>query len=376
MDVTFASSGALSRAHYSIVRKVETAQSVHQADQFLALEAKVVHERLSRSSLSVKACKECLVMLMYISTTASPGFLPPGSFDFALAHALNLVEAGKSIEDKRIGYLFCAELMAPHHELRLMMVNTLRKDLESGSPGRMCLALDNIVTFANEDIVPAVQDAVLDLISHNYPHVRRRAVLALRSLAVFNPDLLSQSSGTIVARLQDRNEAVVGSALIAAAQLPSSDPSFSNARHVVNGLFSSVSISTRSAISLRVIHCLQGMGLSEGHVPFAIDLLNSFSSSREPVLLLGIFRLLSQQTPSKLMEAEKAQGTSCVGSIQNLLASHDINDQYLYLACLTCIDPVIWAGTSPDRPLVLEGWEVEKIMQFLESPDDSIRKMV
>jgi hypothetical protein len=53
MDVTFASSGALSRAHYSIVRKVETAQSVHQADQFLALEVKTVHDRLSRSSLSV-----------------------------------------------------------------------------------------------------------------------------------------------------------------------------------------------------------------------------------------------------------------------------------------------------------------------------------
>jgi AP-4 complex subunit epsilon-1 len=69
--------------------------------------------------------------------------------------------------DLEAGYLFCAELMPPQHELRLMMVNTLRKDLESGSPGRMCLALDNIVTFANEDIVPAVQDAVLDLISHN-----------------------------------------------------------------------------------------------------------------------------------------------------------------------------------------------------------------
>jgi hypothetical protein len=31
----------------------------------------------------------------------------------------------------------------------------------------MCLALDNLIAFANEDIVPAVQDVILDLISHN-----------------------------------------------------------------------------------------------------------------------------------------------------------------------------------------------------------------
>ena len=53
MDVPFQSSGALSRAHYSIVRKVETAEIVQQADQYLALELKAVHERLSRSSLTI-----------------------------------------------------------------------------------------------------------------------------------------------------------------------------------------------------------------------------------------------------------------------------------------------------------------------------------
>jgi AP-4 complex subunit epsilon-1 len=33
MDVTFINSGALSRAHYSLVRKVESAQSSQAADQ-------------------------------------------------------------------------------------------------------------------------------------------------------------------------------------------------------------------------------------------------------------------------------------------------------------------------------------------------------
>ncbi|TEB37502.1 ARM repeat-containing protein [Coprinellus micaceus] len=378
MDTTFASSGALSRAHYAIVRQVEEASSVQEADQALAFEVKRVHERLARAAPTISKCKECLVILLYISSVALPGFLVPGSFEFAFPHALNLAEVGRTIEEKRIGYLFCAELMSTDHELRLMMVNTLRKDLESGSPGRMCLALDNLIAFANEDIVPAVQDVILDLISHNYPHIRRRAILALRSLAQFEPTLLSQGSETIVKRLQDRSESVAVSALAATAALPTSDPNFASARLVVNGLFSSIGISSSSALSLRILQCLQGVGLSETHVPFALDLIRSSAcstSSYKPASLLGLFRLLSQHTPPKLIEAEKAQEMSAVKCLTHLLQSQDPNDHYLYLACLLCVDPAVWAGTQEGRLLVLEAWEVERVMGFLESDDDYIRKM-
>ena len=71
--------------------------------------------------------------------------LPPGALDFALPHAVNLAEAGSSIDERKtgeayrqflverllltlpLGYLFCSEIMPPHHDLKLMLVNTLRK---------------------------------------------------------------------------------------------------------------------------------------------------------------------------------------------------------------------------------------------------------
>jgi AP-4 complex subunit epsilon-1 len=76
-----------------------------------------------------------------MTTTAG---LPPGALEFALPHAVNLAEAGSSIEDRKAGtfhisprplrllqlfpgYLFCSEIMPPHHDLKLMLVNTLRK---------------------------------------------------------------------------------------------------------------------------------------------------------------------------------------------------------------------------------------------------------
>ena len=55
--------------------------------------------------------------------------------------------------------------------------------------------------------------------------------------------------------------------------------------------------------------------------------------------------------------------------MQKFLTSYDLNYQYTYLACLLCLEPEIWAGTSSDHPIALEAWEVEKIMQYLDSPD-------
>lgn len=71
----------------------------------------------------------------------APGATPDVSF--SLPHAISLAEAGKTVQDKKIGrfikflprtktlhstgYLFCVETMPKHHELQLMLVNTLRK---------------------------------------------------------------------------------------------------------------------------------------------------------------------------------------------------------------------------------------------------------
>ena len=48
MEVPFISSGALSRAHYVLVRKVELAQSTQQADNYLLEEVDALRDRLSR----------------------------------------------------------------------------------------------------------------------------------------------------------------------------------------------------------------------------------------------------------------------------------------------------------------------------------------
>ena len=53
MDVPFISSGAQSRAHYALVRKVEVATSLQQADQHLLAEVKSIRNRIAQPGLSL-----------------------------------------------------------------------------------------------------------------------------------------------------------------------------------------------------------------------------------------------------------------------------------------------------------------------------------
>ena len=118
MDVPFVSSGAISRSHYALVRKVETAQTPQQADQYILAEVDSIRSQLHRSTLTAvrapfpsycllyspdaqKQCKECLIILLYCTmNVASEGTL---DLDFALRHAVNLAESGSTVQDKRIG---------------------------------------------------------------------------------------------------------------------------------------------------------------------------------------------------------------------------------------------------------------------------------
>jgi AP-4 complex subunit epsilon-1 len=53
MDIPFVSSGALSRAHYALVRKIESATSIQSANQLLIPEIKSRREQLGHPGLSL-----------------------------------------------------------------------------------------------------------------------------------------------------------------------------------------------------------------------------------------------------------------------------------------------------------------------------------
>lgn len=70
------------------------------------------------------------------------------------------------------------------------------------------------------------------------------------------------------------------------------------------------------------------------------------------------------------------QSLSPVACIRHLLTSKDANDQYLFVSCLDCLSPTLWAGTLPGTIAVLDEWEVQKVMKLLDSHDRLVRKIV
>ena len=118
MDVPFISSGAISRAHYALVRKVESSDSTQSADHHILAEVENIRRQMARSTpssvrlwfqhghscesslTSQRQCKEYLIILLYCLTSITTRSL---DLDFALPSAVNLAEAGRAVQDKRVG---------------------------------------------------------------------------------------------------------------------------------------------------------------------------------------------------------------------------------------------------------------------------------
>lgn len=78
----------------------------------------------------------------------------PLDTDFALVPALKLAEGGRS--HRRTGYRFLVERLPPGHELALMLINTVRKDLASSNPAHILMALGAICHLPSAELAPAV----------------------------------------------------------------------------------------------------------------------------------------------------------------------------------------------------------------------------
>lgn len=97
-------------------------------------------------------------------------------------------------------------------------------------------------------------------------------------------------------------------------------------------------------------------------------------TERSADLLREAFMLLSTVSPEALREYRSS--SSAIISIRHFLSSGHPNDVYLFVSCLSCLDPSIWTGAHLNTVAVLDEREVHGIMRLLDSPDGLIRKTV
>lgn len=95
----------------------------------------------------------------------------------------------------------------------------------------------------------------------------------------------------------------------------------------------------------------------------------------------------SDQRPT---EGQRTIDYHPIARIRHFLSSQSLTEHYLFLSCLVALDASLWAGIpvtrketpdpsaslAPEVTSVLDQWEVERIMGFLESDDIGIRALV
>ncbi|KAG8908834.1 hypothetical protein FRB99_003072 [Tulasnella sp. 403] len=357
MEVTFGNSGAINRAHYALVQKVETATDPGLADAAIIREIDNIRAQFTKGTFSPDStqCRDALLILLYCTTALTYGLPRPDYMEFALPAAAGLAEGGSRHSDRR--------------------------DLESHDESRICMALDMLVQGPTPDVIPAIENRLEELLSHKSFHVKRRALAAFRVLSQHDQELLQRTMRKIHKRLRD--DVVPEVALSLAVDLVKAD--ILSAETVIPPIVDLIGRTPskrdhrRQPCLLRAIKSLgelAGYASTEEVPHLANILLQNCKPSQPYTVILEVFRAL-RHVPEQVLEAvlSAASTSHPISAIRPWLSSKDRNLQYALLACLLALDVRLWAGTEEKIPPQLQEAEVHRIMSLLDSNDPTIRLM-
>ncbi|KAG8735841.1 hypothetical protein FRC10_010089 [Ceratobasidium sp. 414] len=383
---SYIKSAAVSRHHYALTHKVENATSVQEADAAVWVEVDRIRAKVAGGLVDTY---EELVVLMYCHTAATVRVVSAADLEFALSPAVNLAATGRAVKHR---LTFCAMFMPQDHPLQLMLVNTVRKEIESEEKARIVLAMDFIIACPSEFLAPAVAPRLEVLLSHKSyaapPPPRttltRRCFGEGKISGVVLPTdsprpmdtHLSHHKPTIMRRLtRAAREDYVRSDEVGAV-----DALLTAARELLQSgaLVSNDLIPVIAALLEKTII---GSGKGKRH---------SQQNHRSPRLVTSLVSTLQSAVtaPGKELLPEsprppqsKSTTRHPVLVIRSLLVSRDPTERRAGLACLHALDARLWAGVPLDGaentiPPVLDEWEVGAIMRGLGDPDNTLRQLV
>ncbi|XP_015753041.1 PREDICTED: AP-4 complex subunit epsilon-1-like [Acropora digitifera] len=204
-----------SRAFQSLVRAIGEAKSKHEEDRIIVKELGLLKDKLTQRDLSKKEMRENLVRLIYcqmLGHDVSSGYV----------EAIKFAEQQSTL-DKRVGYLAASLFLHEDHELIVLLINTLQKDLKSANVMEVCCALTVVCKLINKDMMPALLPQVLQLLQSKRDIVRKKAVMALHSFYIKSPSsipdlkehakkaIMDKDPGVMCASLQVFNELIKAS---------------------------------------------------------------------------------------------------------------------------------------------------------------------
>ena len=109
--------------------------------------------------------------------------------DFTYVFAVKLIE-NKNIKVKKIGYLACSLLLEQQSDLKILLVASILRDLESKIDLEVISALNGLNKLITESFASAFVDAVGNLINHKNPLIVKKAIITLQKIETVCPNVI------------------------------------------------------------------------------------------------------------------------------------------------------------------------------------------
>ena len=175
----------------------------------------MLKKRFAEPETTPKRMKEYLLRSIYCEMLGHDA-------SFAYIHAVKLAASGRLLP-KKIGYLTCNLCLHKDHELLLLLINSMQRDLNSSNHLEVCAALSSVCRLVNAEMIPAMLPLVEKVLGHAQPTVRKKAVMAMRHFLNIAPDTFNDDE-IFRKILCDPDPCVMGASLHIFSQLAVSRP--------------------------------------------------------------------------------------------------------------------------------------------------------
>ncbi|XP_068131543.1 AP-4 complex subunit epsilon-1 isoform X2 [Hyperolius riggenbachi] len=189
----------------SLIRNITALSSRQEEEKLIQQELANLKTTVSSPNTTLRQMKECMVRLIYCEMLGYEA-------SFGYIHAIKLAQQGNLLE-KRVGYLAVSLFLHENHELLLLLVNTVLKDLQSTNLVEVCMALTVVSQIFPREMIPAALPLIEDKLQHSKEIVRRKAVLALYKFYLIAPTQVQHIQEKFRKALCDRDVGVMAASL-------------------------------------------------------------------------------------------------------------------------------------------------------------------
>ena len=172
-----------SKEFLDLVKAIGEAKSKAEEERIVTEEIEVLKKKIAEPDVPRRRMKEYIIRLVYVEMLghdASFGYIQA----VKMTHDDNLLL-------KKTGYLAVTLFLNEDHDLIILIVNTIQKDLRSDNFLVCCAALTAVCRLINEETIPAVLPQVVDLLGHQKELVRKKAVMALHRFHQRSPSIVA-----------------------------------------------------------------------------------------------------------------------------------------------------------------------------------------